>query len=76
VKEISVEDMCLVGGGVDLSNSRESNNVIDRRYENDRGYWGANGMCWPVGTPDSTMFPGSGDRAGTNYNNWGGTNYN
>lgn len=76
MKEISVKDMCVVGGGLDLSNGRESENVIDRRNENDGGYWDANGMCWPVGTPDSTMFPGERDLSGTNYNNLAGTNYN
>lgn len=75
MKELSLRDMRLVAGGLDLSNGRESTNIIDRRYESDQGYWDANGMCWPVGTSDSTMFPNREDQAGTNYNNMAGTNY-
>ncbi|WP_313388118.1 hypothetical protein [Achromobacter aegrifaciens] len=75
MREISVKDMLLVAGGMDLSNSRGSNNIIDRRNENDLGYWDANAMCWRVGTPDSTMFPNRDDLAGTNYN-MAGTDYN
>jgi len=65
---LSIEDLELVIGGLDLSGGRVSENVEDLRGI-DRGGWiDANGMCWPVDTPSSTMYPDGTNYAGTNYN--------
>ncbi|MDA8455135.1 hypothetical protein M4R22_10200 [Acidovorax sp. GBBC 3334] len=70
MKEISIENLKIVSGGMDLSNGRQSDNVIDLR-----GNSGPNGtldngtMCYPSGTNTSVMFPnGANDGdAGSDY---------
>ena len=73
MKEMCVDDLDLVAGGLNLSGNRISENVIDLRGI-DMGPFGidANGVCWRPGTPSITMYPNSADESGTDY---AGTEY-
>lgn len=68
MREIHVEHLELIAGGLDLSRNPLSENVIDLRGM-DMGVWGidANGMCWAPGTPSIKMFPQGADASGVDY---------
>lgn len=70
MKEITIEKLKIVSGGMDLSGGRQSDNVVDLR-----GNPGPNGtldngiMCYPGGTSSAVMFPNGGKDgdAGADY---------
>jgi len=68
--EISIENLKIVSGGMDLSNGRQSDNVIDLRGQSGPNGTLDNGMgCYPAGTSSSVMYPnGANDGdAGSDY---------
>ncbi|MGF6192026.1 hypothetical protein [Serratia sp. 2723] len=64
MKNISVEEIRLIHGGMNLDGARESTNVYDQRGTDKGSYIDANGSCWPPGTSSATMYPNGG---GSNY---------
>lgn len=58
MQEISIEKLKIVAGGMDLSNGRLSDNVIDLRGDPGPNGTLDNGLgCYPGGTATSVMFP-------------------
>lgn len=58
MKEILIDDMDKVSGGMKLSGLRSSTNVQDARGVNMGSYIDANGRCWALGTSSYNMYPG------------------
>lgn len=68
MRNLNIEEIMLICGGMKIDGMRESTNVIDQRGTDNGTYIDANGTCWAPGTNSSTMFPNGGGSNNTSNN--------
>ncbi|WP_261115598.1 hypothetical protein [Serratia entomophila] len=64
MKELMLDELPPISGGMHLDGHRESTNVIDQRGRDMGTYIDANGKCWSPGTSSIDMYPNGGVHLG------------